>query len=937
MLAVSEMKRTNVNLEKLALWFITQKKNSSFRLLSLVNENHFGNKGNLAAFKRIKFVAKKRNEIMSWDDVLEDSAVPEAARLILQSFEKTTQVNTSRATEIYNRLEELRKKRVVFDGLKELVEEKLLKNVDIDEIVNTDLSNILTKARSPELDDEFFIIGRGGNSEEIVENVLSKGLHYIPTGFNAWDKQNGGFTCPGVVLLGAHTSSGKSQMADTLAENFVDQGAKTCVTSLEMDIEELTVKRLARATGINQGKILLNDELSENDKQKIRKTFNERQKRWDKEDKALYTYVPKGNPTIEELLLRLQPKQFKIYIIDYITLLGDSGGDNQWRKLGEIVAYAKTFSRNNNCIVILLVQITQEQKLKYSQTMLEHCIGLDSYVHFNGKVLRFCDLNTKSLEKEKNKVFSGKTITATGERTIMKIHNFGEKDVNTITLDKGYSLSGTPTTKLLRLNSKFQMEWVETKEIKTGDHLAIKTNDYVWNKKTEYLDFSQHIVENVREKNYDLPEKMSSQFATIMGYMAAEGHTKSYIRKDTKIQANIIHFCNQNKDVCLEFAKNWKAVFGLDLNISKMNVSRTYEMKINSKHLHRYFEYLGITGTSRTKRVPWPVMQGTKKQVVAFLRAYFEGDGTAHNSAILATTYSEHLAKDIQMLLLKLGIVASVTKKTDNYVRMVVDKNNKSSYYWVISICGQNINRYKEDIGFFSTDKWKKVNTDHVYTKTNSEYVPYILGALAIHKVGKNSYTNEFGKTILIPVKSLVTLSGAKHGINRYNIGNEFYAQLSLHFPTVYKTLKLIQDNGLLFLPVIDKKKENKVVMDFTIENTNVQTLGEGNFIGNGMLVHNCDLAWFWVKDQTVIDTGIIQINTPKARKQKTITFPLKAEYEYARFTDVPDDYKPPEPKDIINPELKNKVKMGGNGKAKTKTGGDKLMDEYFPTKKKAA
>lgn len=366
-----ELKRTSKSLETMALWFITQNKSASFQLFSQLNEEHFGSKANAAAFKRLRFVNKTKNILMSFDDLKEDTAIPEASRLIFDAWEKTTLVTKQRANEIYDRLEDYRKKRVMYDGLKKITEEQLLQNLNIDEVVNN-IVQLTGKARSPDSNDEYFITGRGGNTDEIVKRVLSRGIPVIPTGISTWDDVNGGIPMNSVVLLGADTSGGKSLMADCLAENFVDYGAKTAFVSLEMDIEELTVRRLSRISSIDQGKIFSPDKLSEKEKKQITEAHNERNKRWDKQGKSLYTRVPKGNPTIEELLLRLQPHDFKVIIIDYISLLSGTSGDDQWRRLGDVVAYCKSFCRNNGCSIVLLVQITKEQKLKYSSTMLEH-------------------------------------------------------------------------------------------------------------------------------------------------------------------------------------------------------------------------------------------------------------------------------------------------------------------------------------------------------------------------------------------------------------------------------------------------------------------------------------------------------------------------------------------------------------------------------------
>ena len=83
-------------------------------------------------------------------------------------------------------------------------------------------------------------------------------------------------------------------------------------------------------------------------------------------------FKPKEDLTIEELMASLHTYKSDVIYVDYITLLKGADGDDQWRKLGQIARFSKIYAENYNKVVVLLAQVTDEGKLRYSQTIKEH-------------------------------------------------------------------------------------------------------------------------------------------------------------------------------------------------------------------------------------------------------------------------------------------------------------------------------------------------------------------------------------------------------------------------------------------------------------------------------------------------------------------------------------------------------------------------------------
>src|SRR5262249_31029802 len=81
-------------------------------------------------------------------------------------------------------------------------------------------------------------------------------------------------------------------------------------------------------------------------------------------------------------------------------------------------------------------------------------------------------------------------------------------------------------------------------------------------------------------------------------------------------------------------------------------------------------EQLGVGSGAAHKCIPDVIMQGSYESVTEFLRAFFEGDGSISASFISAGSKSYALMRQLQVLLLNLGIVCYLEyRDVPNYGR----------------------------------------------------------------------------------------------------------------------------------------------------------------------------------------------------------------------------------------------------------------------------
>lgn len=367
------MKLFDKKLERLALKTITSAKPSAMRLFANLSEEHFQDIHCLAVFKRIKKVVHRRSEIMSWESILEDSVIPEKSRMMMGMLTEEPKVNQRRCEEIFDNLENYRKTRIIYNGVKDIPQWMVdTETLDISPLIDN-LSDVITKARAQADDDHFHVFGKGNNVDGVVERILSEeGPAVVPTGFKAWDTPNRGIRLGSVFFMGATTSGYKSLLSKCVLDNMADHGAKCCFVSLEMDEDEMFMRDLSRMSQVSMTKLFDPDKMTDEDRSTVRKAYKKRKAELEAKGQSIYLKVPKGNPSIEELLVQLKPHGFDVICVDYISLLKGVNEEEQWKKLGAITAFAKTFARNNKCIVILLGQVSAEAKIRYSGGILEN-------------------------------------------------------------------------------------------------------------------------------------------------------------------------------------------------------------------------------------------------------------------------------------------------------------------------------------------------------------------------------------------------------------------------------------------------------------------------------------------------------------------------------------------------------------------------------------
>lgn len=343
-------------------------------LLGKLTSEHFFYPPCKAAHKRIATIAKKRFEIMDFEDLVADPSLEEDFRDLLNDSDAKPCRSKKSVNKLVERLIEYKRIRIVYnmanDALDNLDSEKL----DI-ELLLDKITDQIVGARRDNTDEQHIVrIGAKGNADELVSDVLNRvAEELIKTGFAEYDDKNGGLPEEGVMIIAATTSGGKTAVLMNLMVNlYLLAKKKVLRVSLEMGDRQEMARFLSNVSKVPFYKIKQH-KLSLKEKQRIKQEYKKFKKFGRKHGCQFDTVSPTRNMTIDDVFRMVKPYQYDVIGIDYISLLDGVDVDNQWQALSAIARDAKIFSRENKCLVILLCQLDDESdKLRYSKGIKEH-------------------------------------------------------------------------------------------------------------------------------------------------------------------------------------------------------------------------------------------------------------------------------------------------------------------------------------------------------------------------------------------------------------------------------------------------------------------------------------------------------------------------------------------------------------------------------------
>ncbi len=278
---------------------------------------------------------------------------------------------------------------------------------------------------------------------------------------------------------------------------------------------------------------------------------------------------------------------------------------------------------------------------------------------------------------------------------MLKAWKTGLKQTYKLTTKSGYELVATEDHRIMTPNG-----WVSLAELKPGeDKVLIQPGPGMWNT-NEKLPF----------KTEKFPKKWSKELGQVLGYLVGDG----WLREGDENRRVGFTFGKEDIETLRYLKRILNSIYGNEIKEVERD-NGVYHLSYHGKSFVEFFKKLGVKPVkAERKEIPETVFTSTENAVTGFLQGLFSADGTMSvddkkgNVYVRLTSKSEKLLKQVQLILLNLGIKSRIYDRTRPPRKMFpyVNKEGKKRVYNVEGVCyelqisKENVQRFLDKIGF---------------------------------------------------------------------------------------------------------------------------------------------------------------------------------------------------------------------------------------------
>jgi SpoVK/Ycf46/Vps4 family AAA+-type ATPase/intein/homing endonuclease len=301
--------------------------------------------------------------------------------------------------------------------------------------------------------------------------------------------------------------------------------------------------------------------------------------------------------------------------------------------------------------------------------------------------------------------FGIEIILPTGEvARVNNLHIYANKTVRRITLVDGRQITVTKNHPLMTREG-----WKEAEKLNVGMDLEVVQDIPV---KEEQPYRMRHVYRRsagakILAKLPDYPEIYTPQMGILMGILTAKGS------RDSNSRLTITTHVAETE------LRDWVISYLETLGITQVTEVSHKEncLRLNINSTQFYDTFADFLELSKNRRVPEPIFHCPSEVIAGYLCGLFEGDGCMSNVGgdytrrVSLKTASESLARDVQLLLARLGINSRIYVGKAEIPRSKVLKGTdvEGKYLltsYTLSITGRhNLERFQNKVGFLTEVK----------------------------------------------------------------------------------------------------------------------------------------------------------------------------------------------------------------------------------------
>ena len=448
------------------------------------------------------------------------------------------------------------------------------------------------------------------------------------------------------------------------------------------------------------------------------------------------------------------------------------------------------------------------------------CTGHDTILFIDKLgLVRLKELNP-SLPKNKMMSIDINAKTELGFKKADTLLYSGNIKTLKIVTESGYEIvTGYHTHRLKYLSETGEIVWKYVRELKVGDSLPLMYNQQCYG------------VNYIKVDNIIIDEEL----AYVLGVLHGDGCIKdngfniSAHHSDVEILHSVIA-CIENK-FNIPIAKNLKRKTG--------KAKTQFKLSKKSNKLKSFFIHIPeLIANSFNKRIPVLILQSPKSVQSAYLRGYFDTDGscgvTTNKKRVSITSVSERGMYEVQQMLLNMGIVSKKEIKKTTWINKGIRKRSITHRLIIHDIF---INAFNQEIGFQLKRKKEKLNT--IYNRESSrkpiKMLPDIVWDLLgeLNNRGLNQTRNHNRIKSHIPLSRFVR---RKTLITKQVLNIILRDYIEFKDTKEYKLLEQINKDNLYWDTISEIIPGKEKCWDIAVPETN-------SYIGNGFINHNTIIA----------------------------------------------------------------------------------------------